>query len=199
MNDKSTEEIAATVNGSGVAPAANAPGLEFGELRQIAYVVPDIERAMAHWSGVLGVGPWFYIEKITVAEFTYYGKPSADLELSIALTNSGALQVELIQQRNTAPSLYQDFLQRDGEGAQHTAFWTYQYDAAVARMLSAGYVEGHAGRPGPGGRFAYFIHADLPGNVVEISEQSGGKAELFRQVEQAARGWDGQHPIRKIG
>ena len=30
----------------------------FGEIRQVAYLAPDIEAAMDHWSRVLGVGPW---------------------------------------------------------------------------------------------------------------------------------------------
>ena len=29
----------------------------FGEIRQVAYLVPDIEAAMDYWSSVLGVGP----------------------------------------------------------------------------------------------------------------------------------------------
>ena len=84
--------------------------LFYGELRQVAYVVHDIERAMAYWSRAMGVGPWFYNEHVGVTEFSYYGKPSALPDLSIALANSGGVQVELIQQRNDAPSLYRDFL-----------------------------------------------------------------------------------------
>src|SRR3954469_6497065 len=34
----------------------------FGPLRQMGYVVPDVEAAMRHWIEVCGVGPWFYAE-----------------------------------------------------------------------------------------------------------------------------------------
>ena len=172
--------------------------INYGELRQVAYIVADIERAMAHWSSVLGVGPWFYNEHVGVTEFSYWGKPSALPDVSIALANSGGLQVELIQQRNDAPSLYRDFLSRNGEGAQHVAFWTHEFDVLARKLQSAGYVEGHAGRIGQRGRFAYYVHDDLPGNVVELSEQTGGKAEYFHQIAQAAVGWDGLDAIRKI-
>ena len=91
----------------------------FREARQVGFVVRDIHKAMAHWSGVLGVGPWFYKEEVNTTEFSYYGKPSALPKMSIALANSGSLQLELIQQRNDAPSLYLDTLKRSGEGAQH--------------------------------------------------------------------------------
>ena len=87
----------------------------FGDIRQNGYVVRDIERAMRHWTETLGVGPFFYIEKVPVRNFRYRGAPS-DLDMSVALANTGALQIELIQQRNDAPSMYRDFLARGPEG-----------------------------------------------------------------------------------
>src|SRR5215211_6559020 len=32
----------------------------FGPLRQVGFVVRDVERAMRHWVEVCGVGPWFH-------------------------------------------------------------------------------------------------------------------------------------------
>lgn len=169
-----------------------------GQIRQLAYIVRDIEAAMAHWSGVLGVGPWFYKERVAVTHFRYQGRESALPVMSIAFANSGQLQVELIQQRNDAPSMYLDFLNRHGEGAQHIAFWTDRFDDQIARLHAAGYSEGHAGQVGQRGRFAYLVHPDLPGNVVEVSEQTGGKAEFFREIAQASVGWDGRDPVRRV-
>lgn len=185
------------------APASALRGMppllpRLGTLRQLAWVVRDIEQAMAHWSAVLGVGPWFYKPVVGVTEFRYRGQASALPDLSIAFANSGALQLELIQQRNTAPSMYQDFLSRCGEGMQHLAFWTEDFETTVLGLQAAGYVEGHAGRVGTRGRFAYFTHASLPGNVLELSEQAGGKAEFFRQVRDAAVDWDGRDPVRRM-
>lgn len=172
----------------------------FGAVRQLGYVVQDIERAMLHWAA-LGVGPWFYREEVTTTEFRYYGQPSALPKLSIALANSGDLQLELIQQNDDAPTLYRDSLRRNGEGAQHVAYWTVdRFDDYVAQLLALGYVEGHAGRMGANrGRFAYFLRPDFPSAMVELSESTGGKAEYFEQVRQAARVWDGREPIRRLG
>ena len=172
----------------------------FGGVRQVGYVVRDIEQAMRHWSEVLGVGPWFYKEAVGTTEFRYYGKPSALPDLSIALANSGGVQIELIQQRNDAPSLYLDSLRRSGEGMQHIAYWTDdQFDSIGAQLRERGYVEGHGGRMGARGRFAYYVHSDLPGNIVEISEMAGGKGEYFASIAEAAKAWDGSDPIRRIG
>jgi hypothetical protein len=172
----------------------------FGSARQVGYVVRDIEGAMRHWVA-LGVGPWFYKETVVTTEFRYYGRESALPQLSIALAQSGDLQIELIQQRDDAPSLYRDTLRTQGEVAQHLAWWTRDdFDAHCARLRSLGYVEGHAGRMGAHrGRFAYFLHPEFPSAMVEISETTGGKAEYFEAIRQASVGWDGRDPIRRVG
>lgn len=172
----------------------------FGAVRQVGYVVRDLEEAMAHWVR-LGVGPWFYIAEVDTTEFRYFGKTSTPPRLSIALANSGDLQIELIQQRDDAPSLYRDSLERNGEIAQHIAYWTPdRYDEIVQTLQARGYVEGHGGRMGAAtGRFGYFVHPDFPSGMFEISEMTGGKAEYFAAVRQAAAGWDGTDPIRLVG
>jgi hypothetical protein len=170
----------------------------FGGVRQVGYVVADIERAMKHWSEVLGVGPWFYKEDVGTTEFRYFGKESAPPKLSIALANSGNLQIELIQQRDDAPSLYLDTLKRQGECAQHLAYWTLDcFDEWTKDLLARGFVEGHAGKMGQRGRFAYFVHSDLPGGMIEISELTGGKGEYFEEIAKAATEWDGASAIRR--
>ena len=87
----------------------------FGEIRQMGYVVRDIEDAMHHWIEVCGVGPWFYIDKLPMFDFYYRGQ-AGDPHLSIALANSGDVQVELIQQRDDTPTMYQDFWGADWKG-----------------------------------------------------------------------------------
>ena len=172
----------------------------FGAVRQVGYVVKDIEKAMNEWAK-LGVGPWFYKEDVGSTEFTYYGKPSRLPKLSIALANSGDLQIELIQQRDDAPSLYLDTLARNGEVAQHIAYWTAdRFDEICSKLKELGYVEGHAGRMGANrGPYAYFIHPDLPSAMLEISSSAGGKAEYFAEVRKASENWDGKDPIRRVG
>lgn len=171
----------------------------FGGVRQVGYVVRDVQRAMEHWIQ-LGVGPWFYMEDVGTKEFRYFGETSQPPKLSIALANSGDLQIELIQQRDDAPSLYVDSLKRNGEIAQHVAYWTEdRFDEIVGTLLAAGYVEGHGGRMGAAGRFAYFVHPEFPSGMFEISEMAGGKAQYFDAVRQAAANWDGSDPIRVVG
>ncbi|SFQ40618.1 VOC family protein [Variovorax sp. 770b2] len=170
-----------------------------GTVRQVGYVVHDIEKAMQHWINI-GVGPWFYVEDVKSTEYTYYGNASSIPKLSIALANSGDVQIELIQQRNDAPSLYRDSLERNGECAQHVAYWTADHFQAICKhFLDRGFVEGHAGRMGAkSGPYAYFVHPELRSAMYEVSEISGMKAMFFDQIRAAATTWDGKDPIRKL-
>lgn len=170
----------------------------FGKVCQNGYVVRDIEAAMKHWIDVMGVGPWFYIEDVKTDWFTCRGKVS-DVKMSIALANSGDLQIELIQQRNDALSLYKEFLDAGFEGLQHMSYWTHDYQALYDRALSLGYVIGHEGCiGGEKGRFAYFDTQAHPGTIVEISDISGTKGKTFEHIRRAAADWDGSNPVRII-
>lgn len=171
----------------------------FGAVCQNGYVVRDIEAAMDHWINVLGVGPWFYIEQVKPDYFRHRGVDSP-LQMSIALANSGDLQIELIQQRNDAPSMYKEFLDAGLEGLQHMSYWTEDYQGLYDRAIGLGYKVGHEGQLGGAkGRFAYFDTQAHPGTLVEISDISGGKKAFFERVRHAAVDWDGSDPIRRPG
>ncbi len=171
----------------------------FGPIRQNGYVVRDIRAALDHWVNVAGVGPWFYVERVQTDYFRYRGSDSP-MEMSVALANAGDLQIELIQPRNDAPSMYRDFLAAGHEGLQHIAFWPADYQGLYDRALSLGYRVGHEGQiGGPQGRFAYFDSQAHPGTVIEISDTSGAKGPFFEHIRQAAAAWDGSDPIRELG
>ena len=172
----------------------------FGAIRQNGYVVRDIEAALDHWTNVLGVGPFFYMEQVKIDDLRYRGQPT-NAQASIALANSGELQIELIQLRNDAPSMWRDFLEAGHEGLQHFAYWMdtpAAMDAALERAAALGYEIGQSGTVGENGRFVYLCTEAHPGTVVELSEACGWKAEFFRKVARAAENWDGSDPIRRI-
>jgi len=169
----------------------------FGEIRQAGYVVRDIEAAMDYWSRVLGVGPWFYNERVPIENYTYRGQ-SYEVHNSVALANSGPLQVELIQTRNEAPSMYRDFLIAGNTGLQHNAYWTTSFDADLARLQQQGFKVAMSGEVGRNGRFVYFDTENHPGTVIELSEIAGPKGKLFDMIYAASRDWDGREPVRRF-
>src|SRR3954470_16919801 len=72
----------------------------FGEIRQVAYLVPDIEAAMDYWANVLGVGPWFYNPRVPIKNYTYRGE-RYEPHNSVALANAGGLQVNCCRRATT--------------------------------------------------------------------------------------------------
>lgn len=167
----------------------------FGEIRQLGYVVKDIEAAMAYWSRTLGVGPWYYNPRVPIQNYRYQGQ-SYEPHNSVALANSGPVQVELIQTRNDVPSMYRDFQQAGHTGLQHVAYWTQNYDQDLERLLAQGFKPVMGGEVGENGRFIYFDTEYHPGTVIELSEVAGPKGKLFDMIRQASENWDGSDPVR---
>ncbi|MGY0389458.1 VOC family protein [Nocardioides sp. WG-D5] len=173
----------------------------FGTIRQLGFVVPDLETAMRHWVERLGVGPFFHVARQPVNDFRFRGVPLAAPEFSVALAQAGHLQVELIQQHDPTPSAFQEFVDEGREGLQHIAFWTTRFDEVTAQVREQGHTEVMSGRSGSGApdeRFAYFDGGGPQGTVVEISEVSGRKRALFDAVAQAGANWDGTDPVRDM-
>jgi Glyoxalase/Bleomycin resistance protein/Dioxygenase superfamily len=159
--------------------------------------VRDIRASMDNWLRH-GVGPWFYIDRVQLDYFKHRGVDS-EMEMSVAVANSGDIQIELIQQRNDAPSVYQEFLDAGRDGMQHIAYWTTDFQTLYDKALSLGYTiaqEGSIG--GEQGRFAYLDTEFDQGTVIEISDISGPKGQLFKYIREVAADWDGTDPIREF-
>ncbi|MDT5011829.1 MAG: hypothetical protein QOH57_3446 [Mycobacterium sp.] len=170
----------------------------FGKIAQIGYVVKDIDAAMDNWLRH-GVGPWFYVDDVQTDYFRYRGADS-NLRMSVALANSGEVQIELIQQRNDAPSMYKDFLDAGHEGMQHIAYWFDDYQEVLDTALADGYLIGQEGSiGGERGRFAYLDTEREQGTVIELSDISGPKGQFFQYIRGIADDWDGTDPIRGRG
>lgn len=166
-----------------------------GPIRQLGYVVDDIEAGMKYWSETMGVGPWYYNPAVPIRNYTYDGQVHA-VQNSVALANSGEMQIELIQTRSDTPSMYRDFMNRGLRGLQHVAFWTRDYDRDLAMMLDRGFTVKMGGDVGKNGRFVYFAEEHHPGTCIELSEVMGPKGRMFDLIRAASQNWDGADPVR---
>lgn len=169
----------------------------FDAIRQIGYVVHDIEDAMEGFIAS-GVGPWFYLKGVRPAGFTYRGRAS-DTVVDVAVAGSGDLLIALITPVNDAPSMYNDFLDAGNEGVQHVGYWSEDYQDLYDRALAAGFTVGQEGRIGAqDGCFAYLSSERHPGTVIEISDLGGSKKFVSDLAKLAAAHWDGSNPIQEI-
>lgn len=176
----------------------------FGTIRQIAFVVRDLDRALAYWTETLGIGPFFLLREIRPDTFQYRGAPSPPPTLTIGFANSGDVQIELLRQHDDHPSAYRDFLASGREGLQHVSSWLTraEYDATCARMTAAGVPVAHAGAMAGGGvRFAYFAtDAAVTGGIMyEIADVAEPLVyPMMQMIADAARDWDGGDPVREL-
>jgi catechol 2,3-dioxygenase-like lactoylglutathione lyase family enzyme len=174
-----------------------------GAIRQLGIVAHDADAAMHYWTETLGVGPFFVLRSIQFAEFYYRGCPSASPTVTLCFAQSGALQIEIIQQHDAAPSAYRDFLATGREGPQHVAAWfagRADYNKAYHRLSTQGLNVVHQGKgAGADFCFAYFSRGEGLYPQIEISEAlQPAQTGFIARVSQAAQDWDGSHPVRSI-
>lgn len=169
----------------------------FGPVMQLGFVVNDLERAMQHWLDKVGIGPFFVLEHVKFAQVLHRGQPT-DIDMSVALAQWGAVQVELIQQYNDAPSIYTEFAGRKQGGLQHLGVMTVSVADDLARLRKRGIEPVQQGHTGTGIRFAYVDTDDHPGGMIELIEAGAAITGFFDLVRDAARQWDGSEPIRRM-
>lgn len=140
-------------------------------IRQVAWVVRDLERAVRNYADLLGIGPWtaYDLTPEILQDGRYYGSP-AQFGLRHALGWKGEVQFELVQP-TSGPSIFSDHLSEHGEGLHHVGIYVDDHDAAVQEVLAQGFdpIQSARGFGANGdGAFAYFLSPDLAGCVVEL-------------------------------
>ncbi|WP_448586800.1 VOC family protein [Thermaurantiacus sp.] len=169
---------------------------DLGPVMQLAFVPSDFEAALRHWTGTMGVGPFFLIENIRLEEMRYRGQPT-DAVFSLALAYWGDTQIELIRPDNAAPSIYTGpYGVRDR--LHHVCILVEDIAEAYATCAAAGaeiLVEGRFGSS----RVLYADPGTGPGTVVELLARDPAAPDLFAVIREAARTFDGRDPVRRLG
>ena len=148
-------------------PAEALVGLPVG---QIGIVVRDLESACRRYSALWQCGPWrvYTYGPELLSSQSLRGRPS-DYSVRIAL-NPTSPQLELLQPLR-GPSVYEEWLERRGEGIHHLAAYVEDADAAIASFAAAGYPVVQEGR-GFGvdgdGAFVYFDTEHDLGYLLEV-------------------------------
>lgn len=98
---------------------------------QVGIIVHDLTKTAQRWTEVLGVPVAFALETPGfVQSKTYYKGEPSEATAKLAFFNFGQVQIELIQP-DEKPSVWRDYLDQHGEGAQHIAFRVPNTQAAV--------------------------------------------------------------------
>jgi Glyoxalase/Bleomycin resistance protein/Dioxygenase superfamily len=161
---------------------------------QIAYVVANLQISMEHWLNGFGHGPFFVLEHVKAENSNYRGQ-TVSPDFSVALSFSGSVQIELIQQHDDTPSVYKELIDRQGEGYHHLWKHVDNFEQAVADFDSAGYPTVWTANNG-GGRFAYVDTVKQLGGYTELLDMSPQLKEIWAEMEKQSENWDGRNPIR---
>lgn len=150
-----------------------ATPLPISQIDQVCVVVRDLHRAMEQYWSQLKMGPWrvYTYGSPLVKDMTYRGRP-ADYRMRVAFTQYGPLVFELIQPLQ-GPTIYDEFLERCGEGIHHFGSYVPSLDQALVQASAAGFTVTQSGRGfgvrGDGG-YASLDTEDALGAVFELIE-----------------------------
>lgn len=176
--------------------SAIAPGVAGRHFMQVAFMVDDLEAAAMRWIRTTGVGPFLTVPHVQLAEYDYRGRKGAGLDFSVAIAQSGGLQIELVQQHCDSPSAYRDTIAKGQAGFHHLAIYAADYDAIYGHYMDQGFVSAIDGIFGQM-RFSYIDTSAEIGCMIELLEEDAVETDFFRRIAAAAEGWDGRtDPIR---
>jgi hypothetical protein len=171
-------------------------GQPVGGIVQAAYTVADIDRSMKDFTERLGVGPWFVSGPFVPSRGVYRGQPT-DMSLTLAVAFSGHVMIELIEQHDDKPSVYQETIKTKGHGFHHWAICSKAFDADVARYEAEGCPVVFSDLSPRGVRIVYVdTTGQLPG-MLEIIETTDALEAIYLSYFDAAQNWNGEDPIRR--
>ena len=175
-------------------PVINRPAIV-----QLSWIVPDLAAAIQHWHATLGVGPFLISRNITLDNPRHRGVP-VRTQFSMALAQSGDMQIELVEQHDDTPSAYRDTVPAGTTAFHHVAIIADDYPAALAHYAAQGFETAADGLFGDM-HFCYIDTSATLGHMVEIIEDTPAIRAFFAAVREAGETWDGDPAtlVREMG
>jgi hypothetical protein len=168
-------------------------------VRQLGYVVTDLDVAVQYWVNTMGAGPFFLIKHCALKNQHLRGRPvDVDVDVDIALGNNGDVQIELIFQRNSeVASVYNESSPSGHVGLHHFGLMPSDYQKARKQYSEQGFAIAFEATVS-GAELVYFDTRAAIGHYTELWERSEVFDDVARLVEAAAVGWDGNDAFRPM-
>lgn len=142
-------------------------GEKLKRITQVAIVVKNIEEARDFWAELLGAdkNPIIETEGWERSHMTFRGAPSEG-KAKLTFFDLENIVLELIQPVG-GPSIWQDFLERHGEGIHHIAFNIENLDETLERFAEMGIGVEQKG-DFEGGCYVYMNSKGKLGAIIEL-------------------------------
>lgn len=171
-------------------------GHTYGSIRQIAWLVDDLDAAIRHWIEFAGVGPWTVYRNTTLRG--HCRGVETQVKMNVGLSYQDEMQIELIQVTSKTPSPYQDADGRTLVGMHHIAWLSRDIDGDVAKAKQRGLSPAFEASNGVV-RVAYMESAAEPGLLLEFIEAAPVVLDGFAAGIKATKDWDGRsNPVQVI-
>lgn len=169
-----------------------------GERVQLAYVVHDLDSTIQYWADTFNIGPFVVIEKAVAGRKVIHRGKVSTMEMSLAFSYIGDIQIELVQPTDNEPSPFREFLDSGQQGVHHHGFWPEDFEGACAKVESAGFRELCAIYLKDGERnVVYYEPPAQIGGIVELVPMTPARMAYFNRMKRLANNWDGARPIRR--
>ena len=164
---------------------------------QIAYVVPDVEKAAHQWAEQFGAGPFLVNRHIAVTNVVHRGQPAV-FDHTSAYGQWGDLMVELVHDHGTGPSVVRERFAAHESGLHHMAFMVDHLDSALDALAAAGYPVAMSAATASGTRFVFVDAVASHGHYFELYQRSERLTAFYDLVRDASLNWDGIDPVRYL-
>lgn len=173
--------------------SGNTPNSNGVAVIQLAYYVPDIVAAAEHWATHLGAGPFYTLSHIPLRSVQYGDNPG-ELDHSSAYGWHGTHMVELVTQHGPASPVFG----KRPFGLHHAAYIARDLDSELRRLEALGWPTAMLATTSNNMRFAFADANSSLGHYFELYENADSIHDFYQFIEQAAKDWDGQDPVRAL-
>lgn len=167
----------------------------FGPIRQIAWVVRNLEESVDNWLRVSGLGPWTVFRNVAMAG-SLDGQ-AAKVRMHVALGYQGDMEIELIEDLGAGASPYRSAAGEPLVGMHHVGWFSDDVQADVGRGRARGMqVKFEAANEVT--RVAYLADPREPKLLFEFIEMNAAMRAGFAARLEAARTWQGENSLQVI-